>query len=55
MKSLRLMNVKNKKPLVNGFEFGIEADLNGAIFHTRKGKLNTKQSSFDVNLVTHNG
>ena len=44
MKSLKLMSFKNKKPLINGFEFGVEADLNAAVFHSRKGKLNIKQT-----------
>ena len=55
LRSLQLFNSQKKKPLANGFEFGVDTDANLAIFQTRNGKREVKGAKTEFNLKLNHG
>lgn len=55
LRNAQLFTSAVKKPLLNGLEFGANADINLALLHTRKGSRKETGSKTEFNLKLNNG
>ena len=50
LRSLQLFNSQVKKPLVNGFEFGFDTDVNMAVLNKKDGQREVKGAKTEFKL-----
>lgn len=50
LRTVQLFNSQVKKPLVNGFEFGLDTDINMAVLNRRDGKREVKGTKTEFSL-----
>jgi hypothetical protein len=51
LRSVQLFNSQVKKPLVNGFEFGFDSDVNMAVLNKKDGKREVKGTKTEFQLT----